>query len=85
MSRKNLCRIGHNKTLDNRELSKNIVMLLKKNGVTEKKAAQDLGLDVWKPHSWFYKGTGMTALDLLMLIKAYDFIRKAVENSLLQK
>ncbi len=83
MSRKNLWQICHKNVLDNRQLTKDIVGMLRQRGITIKQAALELDMNVWRPHNWYNKSTGMTALDLLRLIQKYDFIRQAVEDSLL--
>lgn len=82
MSRENMWQICHKKTFDNRQLTEDIVDLLRRRGVTKKQAALDLDITVWRAHNWYYKGTGMSALDLLRMIQKYDFIRKAIAMSL---
>lgn len=83
MSRNNMWQICHKKVFDNRQLTKEVVNMLRQQGITIKQVALDLGMTVWRAHNWYHKSTGMTALDLLRLIQTYDFIRQAVENSLL--
>jgi len=38
----------------------------------------DLGVKAKRVKNWMYEGTGMTAHDLLLLVRKYDFIRKWV-------
>lgn len=83
MSRENMWQICHKKGFDNKQLTKDIVNILRCQGITLKQAALDLDMTVWRAHNWYYKSTGMSALDLLRMIQKYDFIRRAVENSLL--
>ncbi len=50
--------------------------------VTTKQAARDLNVPTERARNWYYRNTGMTALDLLKLMQQYEFVREAVENSL---
>lgn len=83
MSRQNMWQICHKKIFDNKLLTEDIVDILRRQGITQKQVALDLGMTVWRAHNWYYKNTGMSALDLLRMMQKYDFIRQAVENSLL--
>ena len=85
MSRENLWQICHKKDFDNRKLTENIVIILRQRGITKKQAALDLDMSIWRVHNWYYKSTGMSALDLVKMMQQYDFVRQAIENSLLQK
>jgi len=40
-------------------------------------------LSVERARNWYYKDTGMTALDLLRMMAKYEFVRQAVESSML--
>lgn len=82
MSRENLWLICHKHEFDNYLLTKNIVDMLRKHGITTKQAAADLGISVERTRNWFYRNTGMLALDLLRMMQVYYFVRQAVENSL---
>ena len=82
MSRENMWQICHKNAYDNRQLTEDIVEILRRHGITKKQAAHDLDITVWRAHNWYYKSIGMSALDLLRMIQKYDFIRKAVEDSL---
>jgi hypothetical protein len=82
MSRKILWQICHKKQMNNRELTEIIVYMLQKQGVNIKQAARDLDISVHRAHNWYYKGTGMTALDLLRMMREYECVRQAVESSL---
>lgn len=57
--------------------------MLREHGVNEKQVARELDISVHRAHNWYYKKTGMTALDLLWIMRKYDFVRHAVESSLL--
>lgn len=82
MSRGNLWQI-YQKKFSNRELTVIIVKMLRKQGINIKKASDDLGISMHRAHNWYYKDTGMTALDLLWIMQEYEFVRQAVACSLL--
>ena len=82
MSREILCQICHKKKFSNRELTKIMVIMLREQGVNIKQAARDLDISVARARNWYYKGTGMTAADLMRIMKEYEFVRQAVESSL---
>ena len=82
MSREILWQICHEKKSSNRELKKVIVNMLQERGVNIKQAASDLDINVHRAHNWYYKKTGMTALDLLWIMREYEFVRQAVEGSM---
>ena len=81
MSREILCQICHKKNFTNRELTEIIVYMLQKQGVNIKQAASDLDISVHRAHNWYYKDTGMTAADLVKIMREYEFVRQAVESS----
>lgn len=83
MSREILWQICHKKQFNNRELKRIIVNMLQERGVNEKQVARELDISVHRVHNWYYKKTGMTALDLLWIMREYEFIRQAVVSSLL--
>lgn len=85
MSIENLWLICHKHEFDNWLLTKNIVDMLRKHGITTKQAAADLGISVDRTRNWFYRNTGMLALDLLRMMQVYHFVHQAVENSLLSE
>lgn len=82
MSREILCQICHKKKFSNRELTKIMVIMLQERGINEKQVARELYISVHRAHNWYYKKTGMTALDLLWIMREYEFVRQAVESSL---
>jgi hypothetical protein len=82
MSRKILWQICHKKKFSNRELTKIIVNMLRENRIKIKQAARDLDISVERARNWYYRNTGMTALDLLKMMQEYKFVRQAVESSL---
>jgi len=57
--------------------------MLREQGITTKQAARDLNIAVERARNWYYLDTGMTALDLLRMMAKYEFVRQAVESSLL--
>ena len=77
-----LWQICHKKECSNGDLTRYIVKLLRKHKITTKQAARDLNIPVERARNWYYKDTGMTALDLLRMIQKYTFVRQAVEGSL---
>ena len=82
MSTMILWQICHKKDSSNGDLTRYIVKMLRERGITTKQAARDLNIPVERARNWFYKDTGMTALDLLRLIQEYEFVREAVEGLL---
>ena len=83
MSREILCQICHKKNFSNRELTDIIVYMLQKQGVNIKQAARELDISVHRAHNWYYRNTGMTAADLMRIMRRYEFVRQAIESSLL--
>ena len=82
MSREILWQICHKNEFSNRDLTKNMVNMLREQGITTKQAARDLNIPVERARNWYYRNTGMTALDLLRMMQEYKFVRQAVESSL---
>ena len=77
-----LWQICHKKNFGNRDLTRYLVKMLRAQGITIKQAARDLNIPVERARNWYYKDTGMTALDLLRLMQVYTVVRQAVESSL---
>jgi hypothetical protein len=84
MSTMILWQICHKKELNNGDLTRYIVKLLRKRKITTKQAARDLDIAVERARNWYYKDTGMTALDLLRMMQKYEFVREAIDGSLSQ-
>ena len=82
MSTMILWQICHKNELNNGDLTRYIVKLLREQGITTKQVARDLNLPVERARNWYYKDIGMTALDLLRMMQEYEFVRQAVESSL---
>jgi len=82
MSTKNLWLISHKKDLNNGEVTKYIIRLLREQGITTKQAASKINLPVERARNWYYKDVGMMALDLIRMIEKYEFVRQAVVSSL---
>ena len=82
MSREILWQICHKSEFSNWHLTKSIVDMLREQGITTKQAARDLNISVERARNWYYRNTGMTALDLLSMMQEYKFVRQAVESSL---
>lgn len=85
MSREILWQICHKNEFNNRYLTKILAKILQGHGITTKQAARDLNIPVERARNWYYKDTGMTALDLLKIIKEYEFIRQVVVSELMVK
>ena len=83
MSRDILWQICHKNEFSNDDLTRYMVKMLRKQGITTKQAARDLNIPVERARNWYYKDTGMTALDLLRMMQEYKFVRQAIESSLL--
>ena len=81
MSSEILWQIYHKKKLNNREVTRIIVNMMQGHGVNPNQASTDLDISTERVRNWYYKGTGMTALDLLRMMKKYEFIRHAVEST----
>jgi hypothetical protein len=81
MSREILWQICHKNEFSNCDLTKNIVNMLREQGIKTKQAARDLNIPVERARNWYYRNTGMTALDLLRMMQKYEFVRRAVESS----
>ena len=77
-----LWQICHKKECSNGDLTRYIVKLLREHNITTKQAARDLDIPVERARNWYYKDTGMTALDLLKMMQKYKFVRQEVEGSL---
>lgn len=82
MSRKNLWQICHSNRSGNKHLTKDIVVITKKLNMNPKQIANDLVISTERVRNWYYKGTGMTAFDLLLLMGEYEFIRIYVDEIL---
>ncbi|MDA8413141.1 MAG: hypothetical protein M0023_05055 [Desulfobacteraceae bacterium] len=80
MSTMNLWQISHKKDLNNGDVTRYIMRLLQKQGITTKQVASDLNIPAERVRNWYYRDTGMTALDLLRVMQKYEFVRQAVEN-----
>ena len=84
MSTMILWQICHKNELNNGDLTRYIVKLLRKRKITTKQAARDLNIPVERARNWYYKDTGMTALDLLRMMQKYEFVSEAIGGALLQ-
>ena len=82
MSRDNLWQICHKNEFNNWHLTEYVVKMMREQKITTKQAARDLNIPIERARNWYYKNTGMAALDLLRRMQQYIFVRQAVENSL---
>lgn len=85
MSTIKVSQIWEEKNLDNTELTIILVDLLRSHNLVAKEIAGHLNIPTKRVHNWFYRNTGMTALDLLRMMQQYSFIRRAVRSSLPRK
>lgn len=82
MSSEKLWQICHKNGFDNWQLTKNIVGMMRRQGITTKQAARDLNIPTERARNWYHRNTGMTAIDLLRMMQQYEFVRQAIEKSL---
>ncbi|KAB2891385.1 MAG: hypothetical protein F9K32_04475 [Desulfobulbaceae bacterium] len=85
MSREILWQICHKTEVDNREFSEILVKMIRDERISTKQIARDLNIPTERARNWFYRNTGMTALDLMMMMHRYEFIRQAIEYSFSNK
>lgn len=78
MSTIKLSQIWEEKNLDNTDLTIALVALLRSQNLVAKEIAGHLNIPTKRVHNWFYRDTGMTALDLLKMLQRYDFVRRVV-------
>jgi hypothetical protein len=81
MSSEILWQICHSSEFNNSALTQSIVKMLQDQRITTKQAARDLNIPVERARNWYYRNTGMTAIDLLKMMQAYNFVRQAVQGS----
>lgn len=84
MSTMILWQICHKNVLNNGDLTRYIVKLLRKRKITTKQVARNLNIPVERARNWYYKDTGMTALDLVRLMQEYEFVREAIKGAMSQ-
>lgn len=78
MSRTKLWQIRHKKLTANQLLTKDFVGELRRRDLPPKQVAMDLDISTERVRNWYYKNVGMTAHDLMSLIRHYDFIEQIV-------
>lgn len=83
MSRSNLWQICHKNTRGNNHLTTHLVEIIRKQCFTSKQIAYELVLPTERVRNWYCKGTGMTALDLLLLMSGYEFVRDFIEKAVI--
>lgn len=82
MSTMNLWLISHKKDLNNGDVTRYIMRLLQEQGITTKQVASELNIPTERVRNWYYRDTGMSALDLLGVMQKYVVVRRAVEKLL---
>ena len=76
MSRTKLWQISHKKLTANQPLTNTFVGELRRRDLPPKQVVMDLDVPTEQVHNWYYKNIGMTAHDLMSLIRHYDLIRQ---------
>ena len=71
MSIENLWQICHKKRFDNVMLTAIIAAILRESGLTTKQVAADLDISTERVRNWYYRDTGMVALDFLKMMHQY--------------
>lgn len=51
---------------------------MRMENLSSKQVAKDIIVPTERVRNWYYRNTGMTALDLLLLMRKYDFIRSFI-------
>jgi len=80
MSSNKLWQICHKQMITNQDVTKELVAELRHRNFPTKQLARELNVPTERIRNWYYKSTGMTALDLILLEQQYDFIEKAKKN-----
>ena len=84
MSRNNLWQICHKNKIGNKLLTDTIVQAIRMHELTSKQVSSDIVVSTERVRNWFYRSTGMTALDLLLLMGEYKFIRKFIHELIVE-
>jgi len=71
MSTENLWQICHKKRFDNSMLTAIIAAILRESGLTTKQVAAALDISTERVRHWYYRDTGMGALDFLKMMHQY--------------
>jgi hypothetical protein len=88
MSNKKLCKICHKKgqkisvIKDNQGLTKILVPILRNYGLNPKDIAREADIPTERVKSWYFKGVGLTAIDLIKMGQQYDFIKAFVQAAM---
>ncbi len=84
MSIKIMWLISHKNWHQNSSFTKEIVSLLRENNLNPKEIAKDIRIPTEKVRNWFYRSTGLTALDFILLMAEYSFIKDFVDDTLIK-
>lgn len=68
MSSDNLWQICHKNTQGNNQLTKQLVMAIRRQNKTSKQVAGELVISTERVRNWYYRNTGMTAKLLTSVI-----------------
>jgi hypothetical protein len=80
MSINNLWQICHTNRMGNKLLTEYLVGMIRDQEMTSKQVSQELVISTERVRNWYYRNTGMTALDLLLLMSEYDIILEFVNS-----
>ena len=84
MSSDNLGQICVKNTQGNNQLTKQLVMAIRRQIKTSKQVAGELVISTERVRNWYYRNTGMTALDLLLLMGEYNFVRDFIDAAVVE-
>jgi hypothetical protein len=85
MSNAKLCKIcikkGQNlsRIKENQGVTKILVPILREGGLNPKDIAREADIPTARVKSWYFKGVGLTAIDLIRMGRRYDFIKAFVQ------
>ena len=65
-------------------MTKNIVGVVRGQKITSKQLSKDIVVSTERVRNWYYRSTGLTALDLLLLMGEYNFIEQLVGDIVLE-
>jgi hypothetical protein len=80
MSSNNLWQICHKKMTPNKGVTIEVVTELRRRQFSTKQVARELDIPTERVRNWYYKNTGMTAFDLILLFQKYDFIEQIMRE-----
>lgn len=79
MSRPKSWQICHKNVFENKVFAEVIVLELRRQWLAPKEIAQKINIPTARVCNWYNKDVGLTALDIYLLIKHYDFMKDFIE------